>query len=80
MNRIVKSAGVFGVVTTLLLGASACNSTSGTTSSSGASRALTIAVVMGAETDPFFKAMKVGAEAKTAAKNAKLVWRGDPSV
>jgi ABC-type sugar transport system substrate-binding protein len=80
MNRIVKTAGVFGVATTLLLGASACSSTAGTTSSSGASKTLTIAFVMGAEADPFFKAMKVGAEAETAAKKAKLVWQGDPSV
>ncbi|MHC5797285.1 substrate-binding domain-containing protein [Lacisediminihabitans sp. FW035] len=79
MNRIVKSAGVFGVAATLLLGASACSSTAGT-SSNGASKTLTIAFVMGAEADPFFKAMKVGAEAETAAKNAKLVWQGDPSV
>lgn len=80
MNRIVKTAGVFGVATTLLLGASACSSTTGTTSSGGAAKALTIAFVMGAEADPFFKAMKVGAEAETTAKKAKLVWQGDPSV
>ncbi|CAN5154296.1 hypothetical protein BH09ACT2_BH09ACT2_19690 [soil metagenome] len=80
MNRIVKTAGVFGVATTLLLGAAACSSTSGTTDTSGASKTLTIAFVMGAEADPFFKAMKVGAEAETAAKKAKLVWQGDPSV
>ncbi|MET4704853.1 substrate-binding domain-containing protein [Frigoribacterium sp. UYMn621] len=80
MNRIVKTAGVFGVATTLLLGAAACSSTSGTTGTSGASKTLTIAFVMGAEADPFFKAMKVGAEAETAVKKAKLVWQGDPSV
>jgi ribose transport system substrate-binding protein len=80
MNRIVKTAGVFGLATTLLLGAAACSSTSGTTGTSGASKTLTIAFVMGAEADPFFKAMKVGAEAETAAKKAKLVWQGDPSV
>lgn len=80
MNRIVKTAGVFGVATTLLLGASACSSTTTPTSAAGASKALTIAFVMGAEADPFFKAMKVGAEAATTAKNAKLVWQGDPSV
>ena len=41
---------------------------------------LTIAFVMGAEADPFFKAMKVGADAEAAAKGVNLVWQGDPSV
>lgn len=80
MNRIVKTAGAFGVATTLLLAASACSSNTATTSTSGAAKPLTIAFVMGAEADPFFKAMKVGAEAETAAKGATLVWQGDPSV
>jgi ribose transport system substrate-binding protein len=80
MNRIVKTAGVFGVATTLLLGAAACSSTAGSTSSSGASKPLTIAFVMGAEADPFFKAMKVGAQAEVTAEKATLVWQGDPSV
>jgi len=40
----------------------------------------TIAFVMGAASDPFFKAMKVGADAEAAAKGVKLVWQGDPSV
>ena len=35
---------------------------------------------MGAEADPFFKAMKVGADAEAAAKGVNLVWQGDPSV
>ncbi len=34
---------------------------------------------MGAEADPFFRAMKVGAEAAAAAKNVTLIWQGDPS-
>ena len=40
---------------------------------------LTIAFVMGAEADPFFKAMKVGAEAEAAAKGVTLIWQGDPA-
>lgn len=40
---------------------------------------LTIAFVMGAEADPFFKAMKVGADEAAAAKGVKLIWQGDPS-
>jgi ABC-type sugar transport system substrate-binding protein len=40
----------------------------------------TIAFVMGAASDPFFKAMKVGADAEAKAKGVKLIWQGDPSV
>ena len=40
---------------------------------------LTIAFVMGAESDPFFQAMKVGAEAEALAQGVDLVWQGDPS-
>lgn len=46
---------------------------------SGSTAKLTIAFVMGAEADPFFKAMKVGAEAEAAAKGVTLIWQGDPS-
>jgi len=38
-----------------------------------------IAFVMGAESDPFFQAMKVGAEAAAKANNVELIWQGDPS-
>jgi ABC-type sugar transport system substrate-binding protein len=34
---------------------------------------------MGAESDPFFQAMKVGAEAAAKANNIDLIWQGDPS-
>ncbi|MEI8057140.1 MAG: substrate-binding domain-containing protein [Actinomycetes bacterium] len=47
--------------------------------SSAPAKSLTIAFVMGAEADPFFKAMKVGAEAEAAAKGVTLIWQGDPS-
>lgn len=79
MNRIVKTAGVLGVSSTLLFSIAACSSTASGGSSAAASKPV-IAFVMGAEADPFFKAMKVGAEAETAAKGATLVWQGDPSV
>jgi ABC-type sugar transport system substrate-binding protein len=45
-----------------------------------AAKQLTIAFVMGAESDPFFQAMKVGAVAEAKVKNVNLVWQGDPSV
>jgi ABC-type sugar transport system substrate-binding protein len=37
-----------------------------------------IAFVMGAESDPFFQAMKLGAEEAAAANNVELIWQGDP--
>ena len=56
---------------------SACSSSS--SSGSSGSKKLTIAFVMGAEADPFFKAMKVGADAEAKAKGVKLIWQGDPA-
>ena len=50
------------------------------TPAQAATKKLTIAFVMGAEADPFFKAMKVGATAEAAAKGVNLVWQGNPSV
>jgi ABC-type sugar transport system substrate-binding protein len=38
-----------------------------------------IAFVMGAESDPLFQAIKVGAEAAAMANNIDLIWQGDPS-
>jgi ABC-type sugar transport system substrate-binding protein len=35
---------------------------------------------MGAESDPFFQAMKLGAQQEAAAKGVNLVWQGNPSV
>jgi ABC-type sugar transport system substrate-binding protein len=63
----------------------ACSSSSspaasgGSTAGSTAQKKLTIAFVMGAEADPFFKAMKVGADAEAAAKGVTLIWQGDPA-
>jgi ABC-type sugar transport system substrate-binding protein len=34
---------------------------------------------MGAESDPFFQAMKVGAEQEAKAEGVKLIWQGDAS-
>ncbi len=79
MYRIVKTVGVAGVAAGLLLGATACSAGTANTTA-GASKSVSVAFVMGAEADPFFKAMKVGAESETAAKNATLIWQGDPSV
>jgi ABC-type sugar transport system substrate-binding protein len=49
------------------------------TSAHAASKKITIAFVMGAESDPFFQAMKVGAEAEAKAEGVTLIWQGDPA-
>ena len=43
------------------------------------SKKLSIAFVMGAEADPFFQAMKVGAQAEADAQGVDLIWTGDPA-
>ncbi len=68
---------VGGLVGMLLL--NACSSAKTTSTGTSGSKKLTIAFVMGAEADPFFKAMKVGAEQEAAAKGVDLIWQGDPS-
>jgi len=40
---------------------------------------ITIAFVMGAESDPFFQAMKLGAEQEAEAQGVTLIWQGDPA-
>jgi ribose transport system substrate-binding protein len=49
-----------------------------TAAPAAAGKKLKIAFVMGAESDPFFQAMKVGAEEEAKAKNVELIWQGDP--
>ncbi len=49
------------------------------TSAHAASKKITIAFVMGAESDPFFQAMKVGADAEAKAEGVTLIWQGDPA-
>lgn len=46
--------------------------------SAPAGKKLKIAFVMGAESDPFFQAMKLGAEQQAAESNVELIWQGDP--
>jgi ABC-type sugar transport system substrate-binding protein len=48
-------------------------------SETAATEDITIAFVMGAESDPFFQAMKLGAEEEAAAQGVTLIWQGDPS-
>jgi ABC-type sugar transport system substrate-binding protein len=71
MNRSFRTIAALGVVAALAAGVSGC--------AAPAEKKLTIAFVMGAESDPFFQAMKVGAEEEAKAEGVKLVWQGDPS-
>ncbi len=76
---------VAGVASLLLAACGSSNSSSTVAASSGSGSAAAascngkkIAFVMGAESDPFFQAMKVGATDETAKQGAELIWQGDP--
>lgn len=70
MNKRVIGVGVAAIaVAALALGATGC----------APEKKLSIAFVMGAESDPFFQAMKVGATDEAAAEGVDLIWQGDPS-
>jgi len=58
-------------------GAAALLASAAVPAASQAASQKTIAFVMGAINDPFFNAMKVGAEAEAKAKGVKLIWPGD---
>jgi ABC-type sugar transport system substrate-binding protein len=82
-----RTAGVIAVagVSSVLLAACGSSSSSTTTAASGTGSAAAatcagkkIAFVMGAESDPFFQAMKVGATEETTKQGATLIWQGDP--
>jgi ABC-type sugar transport system substrate-binding protein len=69
MNKRFIKVGVAAVaVAALALTATGC---------SNSNKTLSIAFVMGAESDPFFQAMKVGAEAEAKAEGVNLIWQGD---
>ena len=69
MKRSLRTIAAFGVAAALVAGASGC----------AANKQISIAFVMGAESDPFFQAMKVGAEQEAKAEGVKLIWQGDAS-
>ena len=73
MKRSFRAIAALGVVAALAAGVSGCAATA------EEEKQITIAFVMGAESDPFFQAMKVGAEEEAAAQGVKLIWQGDPS-
>ncbi len=51
----------------------------GTAAPAGAASKLVIAYNMGAEADPFFIAMNIGAQAEANKLGVTLIWQGDPS-
>ena len=59
--------------------AAAAETTAAAAAAPAGGKKLKIAFVMGAESDPFFQAMKVGAEEEAAAQGVELIWQGDPS-
>lgn len=70
-HRWVAAAAAVAALTLVTAGCAA--------SGEPAEEEITIAFVMGAESDPFFRAMKVGAEEEAAAQGVTLVWQGDPA-
>ncbi len=71
MKRSIKIASAMSIVGALALGVTGCAAPS--------DQPIKIAFVMGAESDPFFQAMKLGAEEEAAALGVELIWQGDPS-
>ncbi|MFD7155493.1 ABC transporter substrate-binding protein [Kribbella sp. NPDC059898] len=69
----VVVAGVLAVVP------AACGSGTSASSSAAAGKQLSIGFVPGIASDPFFRAMQVGAEAKATELGVKLIWQGSPS-
>ena len=80
----LKKAAALAGAAALALGIAGCATTEAevspsATETSAATEELTIAFVMGAESDPFFQAMKLGAEEEAAALGVNLIWQGDPA-
>jgi ribose transport system substrate-binding protein len=73
MNKSYRWLAAAGAMSAIALVATGCSP------AAPAEEEITIAFVMGAESDPFFQAMKVGAEEEAAAQGVTLVWQGDPS-
>lgn len=72
-KRVIAGFSALAVTAIALTGCAGSTDTEATTED------ITIAFVMGAESDPFFQAMKVGAEEEAAAQGVTLIWQGDPA-
>ena len=76
MKRSVRAFAGLGALAAVALLATGCSSSANTAATTD--KKLNIAFVMGAESDPFFQAMKVGAEEEAKAQGVNLIWQGDP--
>lgn len=81
-RRLVTAGAVVAIAGLALTGCSATKTGAAGSSSSAvpaaaASKHLTIAFVVGASSDPFFQAMKVGAQKEATAEGATLVFQGN---
>ena len=74
MKRSARTAAALGAMAALALTVAGC-----APAEEAAQEEISIAFVMGAESDPFFQAMKLGAEEEAAAQGVTLIWQGDPS-
>jgi ribose transport system substrate-binding protein len=72
-----KVIGTAAVVAIAALALSGCSSTPSSSSSSASTKKLTIAFVVGASSDPFFLAMKLGAQQEATAKGVNLIFQGN---
>jgi ABC-type sugar transport system substrate-binding protein len=75
MKRSSRTLASLGAIAALAMTVAGCAPASET----AATEEITIAFVMGAESDPFFQAMKLGAEEEAAAQGVTLIWQGDPA-
>lgn len=76
MTRTRRTLGVV-LAGSMALALAACGGSDGGSGASG-DKQLTIGFVPGIASDPFFKAMQIGAEAKAKELNIKLLWQGAP--
>ena len=74
MKRSARTVAALGAMAALALTVAGC-----APAEEAAQEEISIAFVMGAESDPFFQAMKLGAEEEAAAQGVTLIWQGDPS-
>ncbi|MGC0362994.1 ribose transport system substrate-binding protein [Rhodococcus sp. 27YEA15] len=75
MKKLLRSVVSVSAAATIAVTLAACGGESGDTAADGSTK-LTIGFVPGIASDPFFKAMQVGAEEKARELDIKLLWQG----
>lgn len=76
MKKTHNVAAIAGVAALAAVGLTACG---GSGTSTGGATNYSIAFVVGASSDPFFQAMKVGADAEAKAEGVTISFQGDPT-